>query len=166
MVEFVQKIGDLHKLAQTCFLLNPIPPGLWNDVVTWGVFLTHSTFQPYNLVKSHATIKNLFPDKIFDIQTSFGTTISTVKEVWPSIFVRQSQSLPVYWDFPNRKNTKGSPLWNEKNFLSPISLKFYVWDPLTIRISNFGFFFKKKIFNFFWYFSNARGPQKISTSKF
>ena len=63
-------------------LVNPIPPGLWNDVVTWGgVFLTRSTFQPYNLVKSHATIKNLFPDKIFDIQTSFGTTISTAKEV-------------------------------------------------------------------------------------
>ena len=76
-------------------VFNPIPPGLWNDVVTW-VFLTRSTFQPYNLVKSHATIKNLFPDKIFDIQTSFGTTISTVKEVWPSISVRQSQSLPVY----------------------------------------------------------------------
>ena len=51
-------------------------------------------------MKSHATIKQ---DKIFDIQTSFGTTISTVKEVWRSIPVRQSQSLPVYWDFPNGK---------------------------------------------------------------
>ena len=83
----------------------------------------------YNLVKSHAIIKNLFPNKIFDIQTSFGTPISTVKEVWLSIFVRQSQSLPVHQNFENRKNTKGSPLWNEKNFLSPISLKFYVWNP-------------------------------------
>ena len=76
--------GNKEKLEknESLALLNPIPPGLWNDVVTWGgVFLTRSTFQPYNLVKSHATIKNLFPDKIFDIQTSFGTPISTVKEV-------------------------------------------------------------------------------------
>ena len=93
-------------------MLNAIPPELWNDVITWGVFLTCSTFQLCNWVKSHANIQNLFPDKIFDIQTSFGTPISTVKEVWPSISVHQSRSLPVYQDFENRKNTKG--LWNEK----------------------------------------------------
>ena len=63
-------------------VLNSISPGLWNDVVTWGgVFLTRSTFQPYNSVKSHANIQNLFPHKIFDIQTSFGTPISTFKVV-------------------------------------------------------------------------------------
>ena len=43
-----------------------------------------------------------------------------------------------------------------KKFLSLISLKFYVWDLLTIRIPNFGLFFKKKK----KYFSNARGPPK------
>ena len=122
-----------------------------------GVFLTRSTFQPYNSVKSRANIQNLFPHKIFDIQTSFGTPISTFKVVWPSISVRQSWSLPVYQDIENRKNTKGSPLWNEKKILSPILLKFFLWDPLTLRISNFGFFFKKKIFPFF---PNARGPLK------
>ena len=142
-------------------LLNPIPPGLWNDVVTWGgVFLTRSTFQPYNSVKSRANIQNLFPHKIFDIQTSFGTPISTFKVVCPAISVRQSRSLPVYQDIENQKNTKGSPLWNEKNFLSPILLKFFLWDPLTIRISNFGFFSKKKIFKIFPFFPNARGPPK------
>ena len=125
-----------------------------------GVFLTRSTFQPLNSVKSCANIQSLFPDKIFDIQTSFGTPILTVKEVWPSISLCQSQSLPVYQDFENRKNTKGSPLWNGKKFLSPISLKFYVWDPLTIRISNFRFFFKKKFFKIFPFFPNARGPLK------
>ena len=146
--------------------LNPIPPGLWNDVVTWGgVFLTRSTFQPYYSVKSRANIQNLFPHKIFDIQTSFGTPISTFKVVWPAISVRQSRSLPVYQDIENRKNTKGSPLWNEKKFLSPISLKFYVWDPLTIRISNFGFFSKKIFFNFFQFLPMLKDPQKISTSK-
>ena len=111
-------------------------------------------------MKSCANLQNLFPDKIFDIQTSFGNPILTVKEVWPSISLCQSQSLPVYQDFENRKNTKGSPLWNGKKFLSPISLKFYVWDPLTIRISNFRFFFKKKFFKIFPFFPNARGPPK------
>ena len=142
-------------------VLNPIPPGLWNDVVTWGgVFLTRSSFEPFNPVKSHASTQNLFPDNFFDIQASYDTTFSTVKEVWPFISVRQSRSLPVYQDIENRKNTKGSPLWNEKNFLSPILLKFFLWDPLTIRISNFGFFFKKKIFKIFPFFPNAWGPRK------
>ena len=147
-------------------MFNPIPPGLWNDVVTWGgVFLTRSTFQPYYSVKSRANIQNLFPHKIFDIQTSFGTPISTFKVVWPSISVHQSWSLPVYQDIENQKNTKGSPLWNEKKFLSPILLKFFLWDPLTIRISNFGFFFKKKFSKFFHFFLMLEDPQKILTSK-
>ena len=80
-------------------------------------------------MKSHASTQNLFPDNFFDIQTSFDTTISTVKEVWLSISVCQSQLTYAYWDFENRENTKGSPLWNEKKILSPILLKFYVWDP-------------------------------------
>ena len=107
--------SESHSSIKIVFI-NPIPPGRCNDVVTWGrgFFLIRSTFQPYNSVKSHAAIKNLFPVKSFDIQTSFGTTISTVKEVWPSISVRQSLSMPVYWDFPNQKNTKGSPLWKWK----------------------------------------------------
>ena len=87
-----------------------------------GVFLTRSIFQPYNSVKRCANIQNLFPDKIFDIQTSFATPILTVKEVWPSISLCQSRSLPVYQDFENRKNTKGSPLWNgKKNFVSDLT---------------------------------------------
>ena len=74
--------------------VNPIPHGLWNDVVTWGgVFLTRSSFEPYNVVKSHANTQNLFPHNFFDIQTSFDTTISTVKEVWLSISVCQSRSM-------------------------------------------------------------------------
>ena len=129
---------------------NPIPPGLWNDVVTWGgVFLTRSTFQPYNLVKSHATIKNLFPDKIFDIQTSFGTPISTVKEVWPSIFVRQSQSVPVYWDFPNWKNTKAFE--KKKKIVSDFTQILYV-RPFDHKDFKFLGFFSKKNFQFFLIF--------------
>ena len=57
-----------------------------------GVFLTRSSFEPYNSMKSHASTQNLFPDNFFDIQTSFDTTISTVKEVWLSISVCQSRS--------------------------------------------------------------------------
>ena len=56
------------------------------------VFLTRSSFEPYNLVKSHANTQNLFPDNVFYyFQTSFDTTILTVKEVWASISVSQSQ---------------------------------------------------------------------------
>ena len=146
----------------------------------------------------------MFPDKIFDVLASIDTTISTFKAVNPSIYVCKCRSTPSHWDLENQKNTKGSPLWKWKKFLSPIlmkfktcnpyglrishtkfewnqrqkffpdskggpfddflkirkipkgppfgkkkilsliSLKFYVWDPLTIRISNLVFFSEKK----------------------
>ena len=46
-----------------------------------------------------------------------------------------------------RKTPKG--LWKGNFFLSLISLKFYVWDSETIRISDFEFLQKKF---FFWFF--------------
>ena len=66
----------------------------------------------------------------------------------------------LWWFFENQKNTKGSPVWKKK-ILSPISLKFYVWDPETIRISDFEFHQKKILFDFFPISSNGRGPPKI-----
>ena len=68
--------------------------------------------------------------------------------------------------FENQKNTKGSPLWKKKKFLSLISLKFYVWDPETIRISDFEFHHKKIFFDFFPFSPNARGPPKIFDVRF
>ena len=60
----------------------------------------------------------------------------------------------LWWFFENQKNTKGSPLWKKKIFLSPISLKFFVWDPETIRISDFEFHQKNFFFIFFHFFCN------------
>ena len=168
----------------------------------------------------------MFPDKIFDVWASIYTTISTFKAVNPSIYVRKCRSTPSHWDLENQKNTKGSPLWKwkkflspilmkfktcnpyglrishtkfewnqrqkffpdskggpfddflkirkipkgppfgKKKFLSPILLKFYVWDPETIRISDFEFHHKKKFFDFFPFSPNARGPPKIFNIRF
>ena len=72
----------------------------------------------------------------------------------------------LWWFFENQKNTKGSPLWKKKIFLSPISLKFYVWDPETIRISDFEFHQKNFFFDFFPFSPNARGPPKIFEVRF
>ena len=59
-----------------------------------------------------------------------------------------------------KKTPKGlSPHWNEKK-LSPISLKFFVWDPLTIRISNFVLCLENNFLKSFWYLFNAPGPPK------
>ena len=134
--------SESHSSIKIVFI-NPIPPGLCNDIVTWGGGLSFWPSLPYNSVKSYATIKNLFPGKIFDIQISFGTTISTIKEVWPFISVCQSQSLPVYWDFPNWKNTKGSspPL---KNVVSDITQILYE-RPFNHKVCKFWGFFQ----NFF-----------------
>ena len=54
------------------------------------------------------------------------------------------------------KTPKGPPpLWK---MLSPILLKFYMRDPLTIRFANFGVFFK--IFFQFLFIYNTQGTQK------
>ena len=53
----------------------------------------------------------------------------------------------LWWFFENQKNTKGP--FGKKKFLSLISLKFYVWDPDTIRISDLEFHHKKKILIFY-----------------
>ena len=37
------------------------------------------------------------------------------------------------------KNIKGSPLWKKKIFLSPILMKFKIWNPYGLGISNFEF---------------------------
>ena len=103
-------------------------------------------------MKSHANIQNLFPDKIFDIQTSFDIPIATVKEVWPSISVRQSQSLPVYQDFENWKNTKGSPFETKINFVSDFTQILCV-RPFDLKDFKFWVFFKKKFFQNFSIFS-------------
>ena len=102
----------------------------------------------------------LFQDNFFGYLDIIYITISMFKGVYVSIYVHNRRSTSSHWDFENQKNTKGSPLWNEKKFLSPILLKFFLWDPFTIRISNFGFFFKKKFFKIFPFFPNARGPPK------
>ena len=91
-INYEADITFLDFLYQKQPSFNPIPYGLWNVVVIWGVFLTCSSFELYNLGKSHANTQNLFTDIFFDIQTSFETTTSTVKKVWSSIFVCESQS--------------------------------------------------------------------------
>ena len=130
--------------------LNPIP----HDLLERRCYMTLGQYDPelifgFTSQQMAMLASKLVSDRILDILTSIYINISTFKGVCPSIHVLQTWSMSAYWDFENRKSTKGSPLWNEKKILSPISLKFYVWDPLTIRISNFVFFFKKKIFNFF-----------------
>ena len=78
----------------------------------------------------------MFPDKIFDVWASIYTTISTFKAVNPSIYVRKCRSTPSHWDLENQKNTKGSPLWKWKKFLSPILMKFKTCNPYGLRISH------------------------------
>ena len=72
----------------------------------------------------------------------------------------------LWWFFENQKNTKGSPLWKKKFFLSPISLKFYVWDPETIRISDFEFHQKRFFLIFSHFHLMLKDPQKFSKSDF
>ena len=47
---------------------NPIPHGLWYDVITRGrAIMAQPDFLLYNSAKSGTNTQNLFPDKIFDI---------------------------------------------------------------------------------------------------
>ena len=53
---------------KSLYLLNPILPGIWKDVVTWGgAIMAPPDFLLYSSSKSGTNTQNLFPDKIFDI---------------------------------------------------------------------------------------------------
>ena len=68
----------------------------------------------------------------------------------------------LWWFFENQKNTKGPPLWKKKKFLSPISLKFYVWDSETISTSDFEFHQKNFFLIFFHFHLMHEDPSKFS----
>ena len=91
--------------------------------------------------------------------------IQNMQSLWPKDFTKkiwvESETKFFFrfkggtlWLFlENQKNTKGSLPPLEKKILSPISIKFYVWDPETIRISDFEFNKKKILFDFFSIFT-------------
>ena len=126
------------------------------------------TLRPWKSEK-HQRVPPLEMKKIF---VSDFDEIQNMQSLWPKDFTHkiwvESETKKfsrfkggtLWWFSENQKNTKGSPLWKKKIFLSPISLKFYVWDPETIRISDFEFHHKKN-FDFFPFSPNARGPPKI-----
>ena len=102
--------------------------------------------------------------------------IQNMQSLWPKDFTHkiwvESETKNFFWckggDCDDilkiRKIPKGPPL--EKKKLSPTSLKFYVWDPETIRISDFEFHHKKNFFDFFPFSPNAWGPSKIFDVRF
>ena len=70
---------------------DPIPPGLWNDVVSWGVFWPALVCSHLSQWKVMPTPKTCSQISFIDIQTSFESNFTTVKEVWHSISVCQSK---------------------------------------------------------------------------
>ena len=125
--------------------------------------------------EKHQRVPPLEMKKIF---VSDFDEIQNMQSLWPKDFTHkiwvESETKnfswfkggTLWWFSENQKNTKGSPLWKKKKFLSPISLKFFVWDPETIRISDFQFHQKKFFFDFFPFLPNARGPPKIFDVRF
>ena len=109
--------------------INPIP----HDLLERRCYMTLGQYDPelifgFTSQQLAMLASKLVSDRILDILTSIYINISTFKGVCPSIHVLQTWSMSAYWDFENRKSTKGSPLWNGKKILSPISLKFCVWN--------------------------------------
>ena len=125
--------------------------------------------------EKHQRVPPLKMKKIF---VSDFDEIQNMQSLWPKdfthkIWVESETKIffwfkggTLWWFFENQKNTKGSPLWKKKFFLSPISLKFYVWDPETIRISDFEFHQKNFFMILFPFSPNARGPPKIFNVRF
>ena len=132
------------------------------------------TLRPWKLEK-HQRVPPLEMKKIF---VSDFDEIQNMQSLWPKDFTHkiwvESETKnfsrfkggTLWWFSENQKNTKGSPLWKKKIFLSPISLKFFVWDPETIRISDFEFHQKNFFLIFFHFYLMLEDPQKFSTSDF
>ena len=72
----------------------------------------------------------------------------------------------LWWFFENQKNTKGSPLWKKKNFVSDFTQILCVisWDHKDVR---FWVSSKKIFFDFFSHFHlMLEDPQRFLTSHF
>ena len=141
--------------------INPIP----HDILERRCYMTLGQYDPeltfgFTSQQMAMLASKLVSDKILDILTSIYINISTFKGVCPSIHVLQTWSMSAYWDFENRKSTKGSPLWDEKkNFVSDFTQILCV-RPFDHKDFKFWLFFQKKIFKIFPFFPNARGPPK------
>ena len=120
-------IGNRRKRLQRHLLINPIP----HDLLERRCYMTLGQYDPelifgFTSQQLAMLASKLVSGRILNILTSIYINISTFKGLCSSIHVLQTWSMSAYWDFENQKSTKGSPLWNEKKILSPISLKFYV----------------------------------------
>ena len=125
--------------------------------------------------EKHQRVPPLKMKKIF---VSDFDEIQNMQSLWPKDFTQEiwvESETKIFFRFKggtlwlffeNQKNIKGSPLWKKKIFLSLISLKFYVWDPETIRISDFEFHQKKIFFDFSHFHLMLEDPQKFSKSDF
>ena len=103
--------------------------------------------------------------------------IQNMQSLWPKdfthkIWVKSETKIfsrfkggTLWWFFENQKNTKGSPLWKKKIFVSDFTQILCVrsWDHKDFR---FWVSSKKNFFDFFPFSPNARGPPKIFDVRF
>ena len=106
-----------NTVGNPLLIFNPIP----HDLCERRCYMTLGQYDPELIFcvtsqQMAMLASKLVSDRILDILTSIYINISTFKGVCPSIYVLQTWSMSAYWDFENRKSTKGSPLWNGKNF--------------------------------------------------
>ena len=124
------KLIETSLLFNNHWVINHIP----HDLLERRCYMTLGQYDPelifgFTSQQMAMLASKLVSDRILDILTSIYINISTFKWVCPSIHVLQTWSMSAYWDFENRKSTKGSPLWKERKVLSPISFKLYVCNP-------------------------------------
>ena len=142
--------------------LNPIP----HDLLERRCYMTLGQYDPelifgFTSQQMAMLASKLVSDRILDILTSIYINISTFKGVCPSIHVLQNWSMSAYWDFENRKSTKGSPLWNEKKKFVSDFIQILCVQPLDHKDFKFWVSSKKKFFIFFHFFLMLKDPPKF-----
>ena len=124
--------------------------------------------------EKHQRVPPLKMKKIF---VSDFDEIQNMQSLWPKDFTQEIwvesetknffrfKGGTLWLFFENQKNTKGSPLWKKKIFVSDFTQILCVrsWDHKDFR---FWVSSKKFFFDFFPFSPNARGPPKIFEVRF
>ena len=142
---------------------NPIPPELWNDVITWGgAFCARTDFRLSKLTKRPPSTQNLLSNEYFDLYLSIDTKNSPLYSILMPLQAAEWRRSKLKIFKPKKVKIENFEL--QKRYI-PQNKAENIYNSVSAQKRKN--FCKKKIFlKFFWFSRHARGPPEIFDVQF
>ena len=143
--------------------LNPIPPELWNDVITWGgAFCARTDFRLSKLTKRPPSTQNFLSNEYFDLYLSIDTKNSHLYSILMPLQAAEWRRSKLKIFKPKKVKIENFEL--QKRYI-PQNKAENIYNSVSAQKRKN--FCKKKIFlKFFWFSRHARGPPEIFDVQF